>query len=91
MPFGDLTVSEGKLVRWLKDEGDTVTAGEIVAEIETDKAVVEIEAPVAGRLVRVEQAVGFGCSDGRPHRADPAGELRQPATSCSRPSSRRRR
>jgi 2-oxoisovalerate dehydrogenase E1 component len=50
MPFGDLTVSEGKLVRWLKQPGDVVQAKETVVEVETDKAVVEIEAPVAGRL-----------------------------------------
>ncbi|MCX5477552.1 thiamine pyrophosphate-dependent enzyme [Kaistia geumhonensis] len=58
MPFGDLTVSEGRLVRWLKAEGDSVAAGEVVAEIETDKAVVEIEAPVAGRLGPIEQDAG---------------------------------
>jgi 2-oxoisovalerate dehydrogenase E1 component len=58
MPFGDLTVSEGKLVKWLKAVGDVVKAGEVVAEIETDKAVVEIEAPVAGRLSAIEQPVG---------------------------------
>jgi 2-oxoisovalerate dehydrogenase E1 component len=50
MPFGDLTVSEGTIVRWIKTDGATVKTGELVAEIETDKAVVEIEAPVAGRL-----------------------------------------
>ena len=50
MPFGDLTVSEGTILRWVKAEGDTVKPGELVAEIETDKAVVEIEAPVGGRL-----------------------------------------
>jgi len=50
MPFGDLTVSEGKIVRWAKAEGDVVKPGELVAEIETDKAVVEIEAPTGGRL-----------------------------------------
>ncbi|MBN9008992.1 MAG: lipoyl domain-containing protein, partial [Rhizobiales bacterium] len=50
MPFGDLTVSEGKIVRWTKEAGAQVKAGEVVAEIETDKAVVEIEAPSAGRL-----------------------------------------
>ena len=50
MPFGDLTVSEGTIVRWAKAEGDMVKQGDLVAEIETDKAVVEIEAPVAGRL-----------------------------------------
>ncbi len=50
MPFGDLTVSSGKLVRWLKKVGDRVEATELVAEIETDKAVVEIEASDAGIL-----------------------------------------
>jgi 2-oxoisovalerate dehydrogenase E1 component len=58
MPFGDLTVSEGTIVAWLKGEGDVVAAGEVVAEIETDKAVVEIEAPVAGRLGPIERAKG---------------------------------
>ena len=58
MPFGDLTVSEGKIVKWLKSVGDQVKAGELIAEIETDKAVVEIEAPVSGTLGRIDQAVG---------------------------------
>lgn len=58
MPFGDLTVSEGKLVKWLKAVGDAVEQGEVVAEIETDKAVVEIEAPAEGILVRIDQPVG---------------------------------
>ena len=58
MPFGDLTVSEGTIVGWLKAEGDAVKAGEIVAEIETDKAVVEIEAPVDGILGPIEQPKG---------------------------------
>lgn len=58
MPFGDLTVSEGKLVKWLRREGDRVAAGDHVADIETDKAVVEIEAPKAGVLSRVLAAEG---------------------------------
>ncbi len=58
MPFGDLTVSEGKIVRWVRHQGETVTAGELLAEIETDKAVVEIEAPCAGTLARIEHAAG---------------------------------
>jgi 2-oxoisovalerate dehydrogenase E1 component len=53
MPFGDLTISEGKVVRWAKAVGDNVKAGELVAEVETDKAVVEIEAPVAGVLAQI--------------------------------------
>jgi 2-oxoisovalerate dehydrogenase E1 component len=58
MPFGDLTVSEGKLVRWVKKLGDQVAAGELVVEIETDKAVVEVEAPCAGRLVQLLEQEG---------------------------------
>ncbi|WP_137931511.1 thiamine pyrophosphate-dependent enzyme [Mesorhizobium comanense] len=58
MPFGDLTVSEGTVVKWLKAVGDAVKEGELIAEIETDKAVVEIEAPISGKLVAIDQPVG---------------------------------
>jgi len=58
MPFGDLTVSSGKIVRWLKDQGDRVQAGETLVEVETDKAVVEIEAPASGTLARIEELAG---------------------------------
>lgn len=58
MPFGDLTVSEGKIVRWAKPEGARFSQGELIAEIETDKAVVEIEAPCAGVLAVIEQPAG---------------------------------
>ena len=58
MPFGDLTVSEGIVIKWLKAVGDAVKEGELIAEIETDKAVVEIEAPVSGTLSTIDQPVG---------------------------------
>ncbi|RUX05573.1 MAG: dehydrogenase [Mesorhizobium sp.] len=58
MPFGDLTVSEGTVIKWLKAVGDPVKEGELIAEIETDKAVVEIEAPVSGTLAAIDQPVG---------------------------------
>jgi 2-oxoisovalerate dehydrogenase E1 component len=58
MPFGDLTVSEGTVIKWLKAVGDAVKEGELIAEIETDKAVVEIEAPVSGTLNTIDQPVG---------------------------------
>ena len=58
MPHGDLTVSEGKVVQWLKQAGETFAAGEIVAELETDKALLEIEAPAAGRLSEILAPVG---------------------------------
>lgn len=53
MPHGDLTVSEAKVVRWLKNVGDIIAAGEGVVEVETDKAVLQIDAPQAGRLTQV--------------------------------------
>ena len=37
-------MTEGKIARWLKKEGDTVKAGQVIAEIETDKATMEVEA-----------------------------------------------
>lgn len=58
MPHGDLTVSEGKVVKWLKNSGETFATGEIVAELETDKAILEIEAPAAGRLKSIVAPVG---------------------------------
>ncbi|MES0027570.1 thiamine pyrophosphate-dependent enzyme [Mesorhizobium sp. M0040] len=58
MPFGDLTVSEGTVVKWLKAVGDAIKEGELIAEIETDKAVVEIEAPISGTLAAIDQPVG---------------------------------
>jgi 2-oxoisovalerate dehydrogenase E1 component len=53
MPFGDLTVSEGKLVKWYRRLGDSVAQGDHVADIETDKAVVEIESPASGILAEI--------------------------------------
>ena len=79
MPFGDLTVSEGKLVAWRKAVGDEVAEGELVAEIETDKAVVEIE--VAGRGHAFGDR-GGGRRDGahgRAHRAREDGVAAGPA------------
>lgn len=50
MPKMGDAMEEGTLVRWLKHEGDTVQEGEPIAEIATDKATVEIEAPISGVL-----------------------------------------
>jgi 2-oxoisovalerate dehydrogenase E1 component len=58
MPFGDLTVSEGTLVRWVKQVGDVVRAGETVVEIETDKAIVEVESPCDGTLAHQIECEG---------------------------------
>jgi pyruvate dehydrogenase E2 component (dihydrolipoamide acetyltransferase) len=53
MPALSPTMTEGNLARWLKHEGDTVKAGDVLAEIETDKATMEVEAVDEGRLGRI--------------------------------------
>ena len=53
LPALSPTMTEGKIARWLKKEGDTITAGDVLAEIETDKATMEIEAIEDGVLGRV--------------------------------------
>ncbi|EKR43982.1 putative pyruvate dehydrogenase complex dihydrolipoamide acetyltransferase [Leptospira interrogans serovar Grippotyphosa str. LT2186] len=47
------TMAEGKIVRWLKQKGDPVSPGEIIAEVETDKAVMEMEAFETGILLEI--------------------------------------
>ncbi len=53
MPALSPTMTEGKLARWLKKEGDAVEAGDLLAEIETDKATMEIEAVDEGILAKI--------------------------------------
>ncbi|AQS90644.1 pyruvate dehydrogenase complex dihydrolipoamide acetyltransferase [Gluconobacter albidus] len=62
MPALSPTMTEGKLARWLKAEGDTVAAGDVIAEIETDKATMEVEAVdegILGRILIQEGAEGI--------------------------------
>jgi pyruvate dehydrogenase E2 component (dihydrolipoamide acetyltransferase) len=58
MPALSPTMEEGKLAKWLKAEGDTVAAGDIIAEIETDKATMEVEAVDEGTLGKIVVAEG---------------------------------
>ena len=58
MPALSPTMTEGKLSRWLKKVGDDVRAGDVIAEIETDKATMEVEAVDEGRLARILVAEG---------------------------------
>lgn len=53
MPALSPTMTEGNLVKWLKNEGDKVKAGEILAEIETDKATMEVEAVDEGVIGKI--------------------------------------
>jgi len=53
MPALSPTMTEGKLSRWLKNVGDEVRAGDVIAEIETDKATMEVEAVDEGKLAQI--------------------------------------
>lgn len=53
MPKIGLDMEEGTIVSWLKKVGDQIETGEIIAQIETDKAVTDIEAAFAGTIVEI--------------------------------------
>ena len=58
MPALSPTMEEGTLAKWLVKEGDTVTSGQIIAEIETDKATMEFEAVDEGKVGKILIAEG---------------------------------
>ncbi len=75
MPALSPTMTEGNLARWLKKEGDEISPGDVLAEIETDKATMEVEAIDEGTLgkivvgdgaegVRVNEVIGYILEDG---------------------------
>jgi pyruvate dehydrogenase E2 component (dihydrolipoyllysine-residue acetyltransferase) len=91
MPSLGMYTAEGKLVKWLKAGGERVEAGEPVCEIETEKAVYEVEAAVAGVLHRVaelganlpvEALIGYVLAEGE---TPPAPTLRGSAKSMHAP------
>ena len=53
MPALSPTMTEGKLSKWLKKEGDKIKSGDVIAEIETDKATIEYEATESGILGKI--------------------------------------
>ncbi|WNJ98402.1 pyruvate dehydrogenase complex dihydrolipoamide acetyltransferase [Thalassospiraceae bacterium LMO-JJ14] len=58
MPALSPTMTEGKLAKWLIKEGDTVESGDVMAEIETDKATMEVEAVDEGKVGKILVAEG---------------------------------
>src|SRR4029078_1113604 len=58
MPALSPTMEEGTLAKWLVKEGDAVKSGDILAEIETDKATMEFEAVDEGKIARILVAEG---------------------------------
>ena len=95
MPALELAQETGKLLRWIKAPGDTVRKGEPIAEIETDKVTVELEAPASGILrdvtaqegdvVPVGHTIAIIADSASPN-LSPQGPFRHP-----RPSGERRR
>ncbi|MGC4032809.1 MAG: hypothetical protein QM754_13960 [Tepidisphaeraceae bacterium] len=53
MPQLSDTMTEGTIVKWVKKEGDAIKAGDIVAEVETDKATMEMESFESGTLAAI--------------------------------------
>src|SRR5580704_1543298 len=53
MPALSPTMEKGNLSKWLKKEGDTVKSGDVIAEIETDKATMEVEAVDEGTIGKI--------------------------------------
>jgi pyruvate dehydrogenase E2 component (dihydrolipoamide acetyltransferase) len=58
MPALSPTMTEGKLARWVKQKGDKIAPGDVIAEIETDKATMEVEAVDEGTLTDIKIAAG---------------------------------
>jgi pyruvate dehydrogenase E2 component (dihydrolipoamide acetyltransferase) len=104
MPALEMAQETGKLISWLKKEGDSITKGEPLLEIETDKAVMEIESPGDGVLAGVKVQAGAEVPVGqtiawivRPGEAAPTDEVAAtsgrkntvaPPASASAPSSK---
>ena len=99
MPALSPTMEEGTLSKWLKKEGDTVKSGDIIAEIETDKATMEVEAVDEGVIsrivvpegtegVKVNAIIARVCREGE---AAPRKPLRRAEPRAARPDGPRNR
>ena len=92
MPKLSDTMTVGTLVKWLKKEGDVIKAGDMLAEVETDKATMELESFFAGTLLKIFSAAGAQvaigdplCAIGKPGEvvAAPAPKAAAPAPAAS--------
>ncbi len=66
MPKFEMAQESGKVLRWLKREGETVAKGEALLEVETDKVAMEVEAPASGVLVGIRVGPGEVVPIGQP-------------------------
>ena len=80
MPKLSDTMEEGKILKWLKRVGETITAGEVIAEVETDKADMELEASESGVLSTIAVPAGESAAVGAVIAVlDGAGDGKRPA------------
>ncbi|HEX6120435.1 MAG TPA: 2-oxo acid dehydrogenase subunit E2, partial [Dongiaceae bacterium] len=90
MPALSPTMTEGNLARWLKKEGDPVKSGDVIAEIETDKATMEVEAVDEGKIgkilvpagaqgVKVNDVIAVLLEEGESPGDIKAGDIKAPA------------
>ncbi len=101
MPALSPTMTEGTLAKWLVAEGDDVSSGDVLAEIETDKATMEVEAVEEGRVgklvvsegsegVKVNETIALLLEDGEDASAlEGAGAAAAPAASALAPTAPR--
>ena len=68
MPKAGMAMEEGKIIKWLKAEGDTVEKGDVILEIETDKTTMEVEADHSGVLLKILKDAGEGGTGNRDNR-----------------------
>src|SRR5258707_2057391 len=96
MPALSPTMEKGNLAKWLKKEGDTVKSGDVIAEIETDKATMEVEAVDEGTIAKilvpegtqdvpVNDVIAVLAGDGEDVKAAGAGAGTQKPTASSSP------
>ncbi|WP_237023415.1 biotin/lipoyl-containing protein [Lacunisphaera limnophila] len=92
MPKLSDTMTVGTLVKWLKKEGDTVKAGDMLAEVETDKATMELETFFTGTLLKIFSPAGSQVAVGAPLCAvgKPGEVVDAPAAPARRPPLLRR-
>jgi len=97
MPALSPTMEKGNLAKWLKKEGDKVKSGDVIAEIETDKATMEVEAVDEGTIARivvpegtqdvpVNDVIAVLASDGEDVKAAGSAAAAKPATAAPAPA-----
>ena len=96
MPALSPTMEKGNLAKWLKKEGDTVKSGDVIAEIETDKATMEVEAVDEGTIAKivvpegtadvpVNQVIAVLAGEGEDVKSAAAGAAKAPAAPAPKP------